>query len=178
MTEKILTHRIPIAVLKERIGGNLVPLLQLSVQTTLKEGQGLSFEEKMARVRADLVKAEPVEIPYHETSVNLLEELKTEHEIVDWIPVPKNSLLDDLQTDYVVVTNDSEAVCLQMTSTATHAQIRRKKIRELFYNGAIAVVNFKTRELEQKSNEKVKDDILTAISSETLIAVDASNDSM
>ena len=172
MTEKN-PDRIP-KVLRERVGDNLIPLLQLSVSTVLKENIGLSFAGKMEKVRAELEKAQPVEIPYHETTVTLLEELKTEKEIMDWVPTSKNSLLDELQVDFIVVTDDSEAVCLQMTSTAAHAQIRRKKIRDLFYDGAIAVVSFKTRELEQKNNEKVKDEILTAVSSEVLIVVDAS----
>lgn len=116
---------------------NPTKLLELGVRTQVREELGLDFYKKLQIVREGFVD----NVDRHETHIALLlEEMKGTYPVIDWIPVPKNSTVDSLHADMIVLRTKDEVVCLQVTSDGVHGKMRRKAIREMFHEGAIAVV--------------------------------------
>lgn len=143
-------------------------LLELGVRALVREELDFDFDQKMETLREGFVK----NVDLHETHIaRLLEDMKGTYPVIDWIPVPKNSTLDSLHTDMIVLRAQDEAACLQVTSDGVHGKMRRKVIREMFHEGAIAVVTTLGWEKGIKSDEILVSDLNRLLTSSELIKI-------
>lgn len=144
-------------------------------EINFREGSSQSFDEKRRSIvnrfqaERDLPRGE-----YEIRTADLLEELKDESVITDWVPTDKDGVLEMLKIDFLILRKDSKIVGLQATSTDDHAWRRRKKIGEMYGDrGVIAFVWWKhKKEKRYLSREEVKEKLIKELGKESLMTVD------
>jgi len=155
---------------------DLTPIVAFYIEETYNKWFGLTAEQKKILIRESYSSAfiDKNNNPAFELkTASLLETLKQRGHISNWVPSEKNSPLDRLKIDFVVVRAGTEkAIGLQITSHKGNASERRKKIKNMFGEQIIAVIYFKTQHKYDVDEQEIEKRVLAAIYDEGLLTVD------
>ncbi len=151
---------------------------QLNYAGMVREARDMFLEEEMSfEHKLDMIEEYSVlgDMTFELAFANILEGLRSDGSITDWLPTPKCGDLDgEYKVDFLILFPDDVIIPAQITSTKQHARERKKKIRRTFEGNygtyPVAVFSMISSKGNRKGVEIMRQQILDSRTSTSNIA--------